>query len=291
MDTNSLVVVKHNKVIEACYQLTLSEQRILLACIAKIDSKAESIEQYTFEVTVSQIEDLAEIENSYRDVREASERLLKRIIKIDKPDPDKPNLEYTLTHWVDSCDYYPKEGKVVLAFSRPIIPYLSQLSHNFTKYKIKNVAKMKSTYSIRLYEWLCQWLSVGDREIGVDWLKTQWQLSDKYQRMSDLKKWVIDVAVEEVNEHSNLWVTYSQRKSGRTVTHFQFKFGLKNPPKEKQQLTEEEINRGARPGESRAAVIARLTGSPLSDIAKPGETVAQVLERKRNLADIKKMLR
>ena len=291
MDTRSLVVVKHNKVIEACYQLTLSEQRILLACIAQIDSKAELIGQYRFAVTVSQIEDLAEIENSYRDVREASERLLKRIIKIDKPDPDKPNLEYTLTHWVDSCDYYPKEGKVVLAFSRPIIPYLSQLSHNFTKYKIKNVAKMKSTYSIRLYEWLCQWLSVGDREIGVDWLKTQWQLSDKHQRLSDLKKWVIDVAVEEVNEHSNLWVTYSQRKLGRTVTHFQFKFGLKNPPKEKQQLTEEEINRQARPGESRAAVIARLTGSPLSDIAKPGETVAQVLERKKNLADIKKTLR
>ena len=260
MNTRSLVVVKHNKVIEACYQLTLSEQRILLACIAQIDSKAELIEQYTFAVTVSQIEDLAEIENAYRDVREASERLLKRIIKIDKPDPDKPNLEYTLTHWVDSCDYYPKEGKVILAFSRPIIPYLSQLSHNFTKYKIKNVAKMKSTYSIRLYEWLCQWLSVGDREIRVDWLKTQWQLSDKYQRMSDLKKWVIDVAVEEINEHSNLWVTYSQRKSGRTVTHFQFKFGLKNPPQEKQQLTEAEINQQARPGESRAVVIARLTG-------------------------------
>lgn len=263
----------------------------MLACIAQIDSKAELIGQYTFEVTVSQIEDLAEIENSYRDVREASERLLKRIIKIDKPDPDKPNLEYTLTHWVDSCDYYPKEGKVVLAFSRPIIPYLSQLSHNFTKYKIKNVAKMKSTYSIRLYEWLCQWLSVGDREISVDWLKTQWQLSDKYRRMSDLKKWVIDVAVEEVNAHSNLWVTYSQRKSGRTVTHFQFKFGLKNPPQEKQQLTEAEINQQARPGESRAAVIARLTGSPLSDIAKPGQTVAQVLEHKRNLADIKMTLR
>jgi plasmid replication initiation protein len=133
-------------------------------------------------------------------------------------------------------------------------------------------------------------LSVGDREIGVDWLKTQWQLSDKYQRLSDLKKWVIDVAVEEVNEHSNLWVTYSQRKSGRTVTHFQFQFGLKNPPKEKQQLTEEEINRQAKPEESRVAVIARLTGSPLSDVAKSGEAVAQALERKRNLAYIKKTL-
>ena len=295
MDSNSLVVVKHNKVIEACYQLSLSEQRILLACIAQINSKSDLSDQYKFEVTVSQIEDLACIENAYRDVKEASEKLIKRVIKIENPDPNKPKLAYTLTHWVDSCDYYPSEGKVVLAFSRPIIPYLSQLSHNFTQYKIKNVAKMKSTYSIRLYELLCQWQSVGEREVNIDWLRKQWQLSDRYKRMSDLKKWVIDIAVSEINEHSNLWVKYGQRKSGRTITHLQFQFGLKdgNKPKslERKQLTEEDINRQARPGETRSAVIARLTGSSLSDMAKPGETFDQALERKRKLAEVKKTLR
>ena len=289
MESRSLVVVKHNKVIEACYQLSLSEQRILLACIAQIDSKANLSEHYKFEVTVSQIEDLAGIENAYRDIREASEKLIKRVIRIDNPDPNKPNLAYTLTHWVDSCDYYPKEGKVVLAFSRPIIPYLSQLSHNFTKYKIKNVVKMKSTYSIRLYELLCQWQSTGEREVDVDWLRKQWQLSDRYERMSDLKKWVIDVAVNEINTYSNLWVKYGQRKSGKTITHFQFQFGLKDKPQplERKQLTEEEINRQAKPGETKAAVIARLTGTSIADFARPGETFDQAMARKKGLNDLK----
>jgi len=45
--------------------------------------------------------------------------------------------------------------------------------------------------------------------------KDQFQVAEKYQRVVDLKKRVIDPAVEEINEHSNLWVRYGQRKSGR----------------------------------------------------------------------------
>jgi plasmid replication initiation protein len=282
MPNNSLVIVKHNKVIEACYQLTLSEQRILLACIGQIDSSEQLTTQYKFEITVNEIEKLAGVGNAYRDIREASEKLLKRVIKIDQPDKNTKNLEYTLTHWVDSCDYYPKEGKVVLAFSRPIIPYLSQLSQNFTQYKIKNVAKMRSSYSIRLYELLCQWLSVGKREIRVDWLREQWGVADKYQRLSDFKKWIILIAIDEINEHSNLWVHYDQKKSGRKITHFLFEFGLKDKAK-KRQPSEIEINQAARPGETRAAVIARLSGTSISNFAKPGESWAEVIARKKSL--------
>jgi len=138
-----------------------------------------------------------------------------------------------------------------------------------------------------------QWSSAGEREIEVEWLKRQFQVESKYDRVVDLKKRVIDPAVTEINEHSNLWVKYGQRKSGRTITHFQFQFGLKDKPKvlDKKQLTEEEINKRARPGETKAAVIARLTGTSLSDMAKPGETFDQALERKRSLAEVKKKLR
>jgi plasmid replication initiation protein len=288
-----LTVVKSNKVVEASYMLSLAEQQVLLACIAQIDSTSALTEEYRFEVTASGVADLAGLENisnTYRDLKKASEKLYERSVTIDDPDPDNPKITQRKTRWISSIDYVPGEGKVVLRFAFDIIPYLSQLSREFTKYKLKHVARFESVYSIRLYELLVQWVSSGEREIEVEWLKNQFQVGDKYSRLVNLKNRVIDPAVEEINKHSNLWVKYSQLKSGRTVTHFQFKFGLKNPPKEKQQLTEAEINRQARPGESRAAVIARLTGLPLSDIAKPGETVAQVLERKRNLADIKKTL-
>ncbi len=293
-----LTVVKSNKVVEASYMLTLAEQRVLLACIAQIDSRAILTENYRFEITASGVADLAGLENltnAYRDLKKAAEKLYERSVVIDDPDPDNPQITQRKTRWISSIDYVPGEGKLVLSFSVGIIPYLSQLSREFTKYKLKHVARFESVYSIRLYEMLVQWSSAGEREIEVEWLKRQFQVSDKYDRLVDLKKRVIDPAVAEINEHSNFWVRYGQRKSGRTITHFQFQFGVKGeaqqPVPARKLLTEEEINKQARPGETRAAVIARLTGTSLSEMAKPGETFDQALERKRALTEVKKKLR
>ncbi|WP_431066023.1 hypothetical protein [Methylotuvimicrobium sp.] len=66
---------------------------------------------------------------------------------------------------------------------------------------------------------------------------------------------------------------------------------LKNQPKPRQQLTDADIEREARPGEPRAAVIARLTGNSVAKDAKPGEIFDQVLQRKRELADVRRKLR
>ncbi len=285
MSNNHLVVVKDNRIIEASYTLTLSEQRVLLACISQIDSMNPLQPDNKFQVLASDLVELMGLSrsNAYRDMKIAVDKLYNRSIKMDGEDGEM--------RWLYRKEYVKDEGKLILYFSPEIIPYLSQLSEKFTAYKLKYVAQFKSNYSIRLYEILVQWSSTGEREVKIDWLRDIFQLEGKYKDIKDFKKYIIDPAIADINEHSNIWASYSQRKSGRTVTHFQFKFGLKNPPKANKKLTEEEINRQARPGESRAAVIARLTGSPLSGIAKPGETVAQVLERKKNLADIKERLR
>lgn len=296
--TFPLTVVKSNKVVEASYMLTLAEQRVLLACIAQIDTKQVLTENLSFEITASGVADLAgldSISNAYRDLKKAAEKLYDRSVIIDDPDPDNPHIAQRKTRWISTIDYMPREGKLFLSFSVGIIPYLSQLSREFTKYKLKHVARFESVYSIRLYELLVQWSSSGEREIEVEWLKKQFQVENKYDRLSNLKSRVIDPAIKEINEHSNLWVKYGQRKSGRCITHFQFQFGLKcdskSKPLEYKQVTEEKINREARPGETRSAVISRLTGTSLSNMAKPGETFDQALERRRKLAKVKKVLK
>ena len=293
-NSNSLTVVKSNKVVEASYMLSLAEQRVLLCCIAQIDSTAVLTESYRFEVTATGISDLVGIENRssmYRDLKIASEKLYERSVIIDDPEPNNPKITQRKTRWISSIDYMPGEGKVVLCFAVDIIPYLSQLSREFTQYKLAHVASFESVYSIRLYELLVQWISIGQREIEVDWFKRQFQVDDKYSRVVDLKKRVIDPAIKEINKYSNFWVRYEQRKTGRTITHFNFEFGLKDAPKPHKQLTDEEINRQAKPGETKAAVIARLTGASLADFAKPGETFEQVLDRKKMLAEVKKNLK
>jgi len=246
----------------------------------------ELTEQYQFEISAAEIADLVGLDNfsnAYRDLKKAAEKLYDRSVIIDDPDPDNPKVSQRKTRWISSIDYIPGEGRLVLNFAGGIIPYLSKLSKEFTKYKLKHVAKFESIYSIRLYELLVQWSSAGEREIEVEWLKKQFQVSDKYSRLGDLKKRVIEPAILEINEHSNLWVEYGQRKSGRSVTHFQFKFGVKGGKKKKKEITAEDIKNLSRPGETEAAVIARLNGNLMSDFAKPGESWEDAKIRKKAL--------
>jgi plasmid replication initiation protein len=237
MNSKALVVVKANKVVEASYKLSLYEQRILLACIAQIHSKEELLEDCQFEISVADVAELADLENInkvYQLLAKAADKLITRQIVINDPDPDTPKTKVRKLNWVGGIDYQPGEGKVILQFTKKIAPYLSQLSRDFTQYKLKNVTQFKSIHSIRIYELLVQWLSTGKRDIELEWLKQKLQVEHNYPRIGDFKNYVIDVAVNEINQHSNIWVKYTQRKAGRTITHFLFTFGEKEPKKPSQ---------------------------------------------------------
>jgi plasmid replication initiation protein len=115
---------------------------------------------------------------------------------------------------------------------------------------------------------LVQWESTGEREVGLDWLRQQFLVPDNYSRLFDLKRYVIQPAVDQINTHSNLTVSYTQRKSGRQVVALHFKFGPKaeqqplqvtSLPVSKPKLDRAYIEANARPGESWEAATARLS--------------------------------
>ena len=211
------------------------------------------------------------LDHSYKLLAVAVERLAERWVTIDNPDPEDSHLTRTRTRWVTAIDYRPGLGELRIYFAPKIIPYISQLSREFTRYRLQHVVSMTSVYAIRLYELLIQWQGSGEREVEVDWLKEQFQLSDKYPRMYDFKKYVLQPAVDQINKHSNLWVRRSQRKSGRVVIALQFQFGVKVPAEARaakevtgskegtrRRMTRKEIERQARPGETWEQAEARL---------------------------------
>ena len=63
--------------------------------------------------------------------------------------------------------------------------------------------------------------------------KKQFQIEDKYKSIKDLKKYVLEPALKEINQHSNYSVEWTQRKTGRSVTHFTFLFSKKETPEQK----------------------------------------------------------
>jgi len=237
MDISKLVVVKSNRIIEAGYQLSLCEQRLLLACIAQINSKEELLETRQFNISARDMVDIYKadsLDNTYEILKRAAEKLFDRRLSIDIQglglgSKKTGRIDF---RWLNVAAYLPNEGMVMLKFSAEIAPYLSLLSKEFTHYKLESVTKFRSVYSIRLYELLMQWKDVGKREIELQWLKNQLEVEDNYPNMCDFKKRVINIAIKEINEHSDIHISpLKQRKAGRIVTHFIFTFALKEPLK------------------------------------------------------------
>lgn len=275
MDSDRQLVVKSNHIIEASYRLSVAEQRVILSAISQVRRDQQVTDEVLYSVTAAEIAKLCSTDQrtAYRDLQAAAERLqTRRVTLILEPDGITiRSKRRRVTCWVQSVDYIDQEGRIELRFGKDILPYLTGLQREFTRYALSDVAKMTSAYGIRLYELLMQWGERGEREIAIEDLRRWLQLEERYPSIKDLKRRVLDPAIAQVNEHSPLQVAWAQRKTGRRVSHLLFTFSEKKPAKVFQKapartaaqrkrygLSDAEIAAKALPGESWEAARARL---------------------------------
>lgn len=235
-----LTVYKSNKVVEAAYKLSLNEQKIILICIAKHDSNKPLSADDKFTVTASEFAELTQtdINHVYGVLIEVADNLFNRYVVIEHPNPDRPELKKIKTRWISSIGYLSDLATLELSFAVDMLPYLSELKNQFTKYELQNIGGMTSKYGIRLYELLSQYRGIGRREVFIDWLRSHFEIEDNYPVISDFKKRVIDSAVTDINKNSDLNVHAPiYQKSGRKVTSVVFDF------KEKQKAATKKINK------------------------------------------------
>lgn len=220
-DDNKLVVVKHNDLIKAAQQLSLVESRIILACIAQVDSMGVLTSSDRFSVYVDDIYDyLPEHTNLYSDLKDAVERLANRWVYLLAPSKRTQEMK---TRWVHTVSLKEHEGRIDLYFSPFITPFLSELSDNFTQYKLDSVMRFQSSYSIGFYELLKCSLS-STSVLTVEFIHEHFQLSSAYTRIDNLKNRVIDAAVADINKNSDMTISYEAIKTGRKITAFKFTF-------------------------------------------------------------------
>lgn len=234
---SKIVVTKDNHLIQnAGYELSLSEQRVILLCIGRINSKEKIPDNYGFTVTANDFDRELGVDkdNAYRDLRAAVNKLYKRTIKLDKDDPDSER------RWIYEKAAFKSKGEITLYFSPSILPYLTALKERFTSYKLKDVAQFESSYSFRFYELFSSWKGKDELKVDVAWIRDALQLDDKYSNTGDLKRRVVIPAVNDIQKFSNLNVTFDQVKRGKEITHFVFKYSVKPEIATKTQLTIQE---------------------------------------------------
>ena len=235
-------VVKSNQVIEASYQLSAVEQRIVLAAISRIPKNQLITDDELYPVSVDELKQLGVHEKTaYRDLKEGINRLYERSINLSIDDKS------IKMRWVQEIQFLDSQSVIGIRFSKPILPFISNLSREFTKYALSDIAGINSGYCIRIYELLVQYRQIGKREISVESLRTMLELGKKYPLFADFKKRVIDTAIDQINEYSPLKVTYEQKKTGRKVTHIIFSFkekskSITHTSKDFYQLSDAQIN-------------------------------------------------
>ena len=212
------LIVKSNQVIEASYTLTTIEQRLILSAIAQVPKGEEISDDVLYPLTTKNLVKLGgDGKASHKEFKDAVNRLYERSIVLRDGD------ESDSFRWIQEKVF--KESAVAfIRFSKPILPFLSNLKAEFTKYLESDIVGMSSPYSIRFYELIMQYRSVGHREISLENLRWMFQLQNKYPVWADLKKRVIEQAIKEINEHSPYNLTIEPKRTGRKITSIVLKF-------------------------------------------------------------------
>ena len=231
-------VVKDNALINASYSLELVEQRIVLQAIVKaretetgFDTKTPlSIHASEYEKQFGVTKDAA-----YKALKDAVLSLFERQFTFTELQDEK--LKVVKSRWVSQIAYVDDLAEVQIIFSPAVASMCSRLESHFTRYDLKQIAGLSSKYAVRLYELVIAWQSTGKTPIFKlqDFREKIGLLDNEYTAMNNFKKYVLDLAVSQINEHTDIKLTYEQHKTGRTITGFSFKFKQKVKPKKIEQ--------------------------------------------------------
>ena len=225
------IVVKDNALINASYNLDLVEQRLILLAIVEARESGKGINAND-PLTVhaeSYINQFGVHRNTaYQALKDACDDLFARQFSYQSLS-EKGNIINHKSRWVSEVAYIDNEAVVRLIFAPAIVPLITRLEEQFTKYEIQQISNLTSAYAVRLYEILIAWRSTGKTPLITmyDFRQKIGVLETEYKRMYDFKKYVLDIALKQVNEHTDITVKVEQHKTGRSITGFSFSFKQK----------------------------------------------------------------
>ncbi|MEM6359657.1 MAG: replication initiation protein [Bacteroidota bacterium] len=224
------IVTQANNLVEANYSpdLTARAHKIARLILSLISPDDKDIRKYTISLKgVRQY--LGMNANTrwgafYDRLKETAERLNSNPIEIKEP-----NGEYLVAYFLSGYRIDKKRGTITFEISSLLKPYLLELKKNYTSYLLAYIPKLRSSYSLRLYELLYQFKKIGKRSFELEDL--QRKVGSSYSAYADCKRYVILQAQKDLKKYTNITFTFTEKKTGRKVTGIDFII-LGNKPKQ-----------------------------------------------------------
>lgn len=199
--------------------MTLNEKRLLLMAASQLDPRKPPPPDCYITVRADSFADVfgMDVKHAYEVLEEASARLYRRNMCRYKNGKAIDEMR-----WMFHAKYKEGQGCVELGFSPTVLPHLTRLHREFTSIQLRQVGQLSTFYAIRLYELMSQFLATGYWWVTLENLREILDLGDKYGSVKDLRRWVLDPGLEEVNKLTDIAASMEPRRKGRRIVGFTF---------------------------------------------------------------------
>ena len=233
-------VVEHNSLITSIAKMQKTALKMFELAVSCIDTE-NLPENNTVYLSKKELFSFFEVSSSskHSQFKEAIEFMQKQAyfkIKSNK----KLGIEYESIVPIPYVKWNDYNDEVTIQFSEHIMPYLINLKSEFTQYKISELQKLNSKYSIILYRWLSmnynqyehysnkggrraeQVESYRNPSISVKELRTITDTVNEYKEFWNFENRVLKKGIEEINAHTSFNVSYEKIKKGRSIDSIVF---------------------------------------------------------------------
>ena len=226
-------VTMTNALTRAGHGLTLSEKRIVMAAVSKLDSRKplQPGEVPTTKITASEYAEAfgVDVDTAYEQLQHGAKHLYNRSITFYEPSfkRGKKNLVPSIVtmRWVGQVHYQKKEGWVELYWWPKLLPHLTGLQRQFTTYQLQQASALRSTYSWRLLELLTRFKSSNVAEYTIeDFCESMNATVKQRTDFAAIRRKIIEPAIRELQEKDGWFIQWTPIKAGRRVAAVRFNF-------------------------------------------------------------------
>lgn len=216
-EIRELPVRKSNLFIQrARYSLTAQQFDIINFIISKIKPTDSIGELYTF--SISELCNVIGVNphNQYTSIKRDIDAIDRLRLWIPMGEKE------VRIQWFHKLRMYEGSGTIEASFNEDLKPFLFNITKGFTQYPACRSYDLRSKYSKYLYDYFSSVSYKGSQTIALEYFN-KYLCPNEYEAFKSIKQKILDVAVNEINEKTDLIVSYEPiKQNSRKTTHLSF---------------------------------------------------------------------
>jgi plasmid replication initiation protein len=268
------LVRKSNNLVEARYKFDIWETRIFTKMLTMVKMNDDDFCSYRIYLS-DLVRDfgLESNKDAYDRLRAGGFKLMRKIIKIIK-NTEEGMMELSTPIIIgleNPLNTEPDDAKFInVSFHPDMKPYLISLKSQFTTYDVRNILKLPSSYSIRIYELLKQYQRIGRRKFELRELKEiigvveeidlngKKSIKDNYPLYGNFRQRVLLKAQRDLLKNTDIKFDFDPIKKGRRVHEILFYIQANNPSNQQEPIDIQELPFPKKESGSNEELVAEL---------------------------------